>query len=138
MKNKYTESGMICPQWTGDSAIKQFYDDMSPSYKEGTVLGRMNINEQFSPENCCWVPSNARNVVSTRARTLNVDGEEMTMSQWTLAMGYSKNRISDRLRMGWNERDAVLGRPGDHTTHNAIYFVDENGFPIAQDDPRFL
>lgn len=129
MRSKHS-ADTICPEWTGESGIKQFYDDMSPSYKEGMVLGRINVNEPFSPTNCSWIPSNNRNAISPRARMLTADGVTMPMSQWATALGYSKNLISDRLRIGWNERDAVLGRPGDHTTRNAIYFVDDNGFPI--------
>lgn len=129
MRNKYPQE-IICPEWTGKLGVKKFYDDMAPTYKEGMVLGRIDMDEPFCPENCSWISSSHRNSITSRSRMITIDDTTMPMAQWAIALGYSKNLISDRLRMGWNERDAVLGHPGDNTTRNAIYFVDNNGFPI--------
>lgn len=42
------------PEWRGEEGIKQFIEDMFPSYQEGLTLERIDVNLNYSKQNCKW------------------------------------------------------------------------------------
>lgn len=82
-----------------------------------------------------WDPKQA---ISTpiRTRTITHNNDTFAYAEWERALGYSEGVISKRIRRGWTEEEALLGKKSTNVQPcNAIYFIDEEtGKPIAQNE----
>jgi hypothetical protein len=90
----------VAPEWLGTPA--QFYIDMGNKPK-GHSLERMNNDEGYSKENCCWATrkeqqNNRRNTVR-----LEVGGVTHTIAEWAALSGVKVTTINSRLRRGKSE-----------------------------------
>ena len=62
----YGQRGIkVCERWHD---VKNFIDDMYPSYIEGLSIDRINVNGNYEPSNCRWANDNiqARNTQMLR------------------------------------------------------------------------
>lgn len=71
-----------------------FYEDMSPTYKQGLQLDRINNNKGYSKKNCKWVTfsENAKNKQSS----IVYNGEHAEDA--SVRLGGKKSMISQRVR----------------------------------------
>lgn len=74
----------FCERWKD---YDSFFEDMSPSYKDGLTLERIDNSLDYSPSNCRWatLKEQANNRRSNRNLTWN--GETKTMTQWAESLG---------------------------------------------------
>ena len=61
----------VCESWLD---VKNFIDDMFPSYVEGLTLDRINVNGNYEPSNCRWASNNTQNRNTRVLRTNNTSG----------------------------------------------------------------
>lgn len=77
---KYTEKGKRAGcEWRD---FKSFFEDVSPTYKEGLVLRRKDITQPFSKENFIWVTVKEAAQMKTTNRLITYNGETKTIRQW--------------------------------------------------------
>lgn len=97
----------VCDQW---ATFEGFRDDMWASYQDAgsTTLERINVNGNYEPQNCVWASrlDQANNKRNNRVITLYE--KTQTLAQWAAFLGVPRERIRDRLRLGWNIEDALL------------------------------
>jgi hypothetical protein len=100
----------VCEQWLGDHGFTQFMADMGPA-PAGHSIERKDVNGNYCPENCCWIPlaEQARNTRKTIRLTTN-DGRTMRLDQWAAETGIAAGTMRSRLRRGWSPHDAVTTR----------------------------
>ena len=68
----YGERGIIvCKEWHD---IKNFIDDMYPTFKEGLTLDRINVNGNYEPSNCRWTTVAIQNRNTQRLCKTNTSG----------------------------------------------------------------
>lgn len=125
----------VCGAWmeSGSTSIKNFYDDMSPTYQEGYKIARLDPEIGFRPNNCYWEDrSGNMNQYQLSNKFICIDGNNYTASEWNMALGYPVNTIRDRLISGYTDEDAVFGKDSDKQiiSSNAVYFVNEYGRPL--------
>lgn len=47
----------VCEEWLGDNGFMNFYNwAISHGYKEGLSIDRINIEGNYEPSNCRWIP----------------------------------------------------------------------------------
>lgn len=92
------------------SDFHKFYEDMGPR-PEGTSLDRIDVNGDYTKENCRWATwvQQARN--TTCNNLLEYDGELLCIQEWGERLGIKPNSILTRLRRGWTVEEALLKVP---------------------------
>lgn len=103
----YGEKGITyCDEW---SDFKQFYDwAMSHGYSENLTLKRKDVNGNYCPENCCWIPLADQANNRTSNRFITYKGETKTLAQWCKQYGFKWEQVRDRIdKLGWDFERAI-------------------------------
>lgn len=108
--HNYGERGIeVCDQWLSDYA--SFRDwSIKNGYERGLSIDRVDVNGNYSPDNCRWVgcfeqSNNRRNNVR-----YNYEGEMLTLSEISKLTGISYGTLHMRLMKGWSEDRAFHTR----------------------------
>lgn len=107
---------VICNEWKN---FDNFYNDVSPTYRSGLTLDRINNNGNYCKENCRWITKkeqarNTRNI--ERAKHFTYKGITKTIREWAETVGIKRKTLSMRL-LGYNwtiekslTREVQIGR----------------------------
>lgn len=107
-KNYGARGITVCDQWMND--FKSFYDwALSSSYERGLELDRIDVNGNYSPQNCRFV-SRAAQASNKRSSILYTEnGETKCLKEWCKIKGLPYQRIRGRVSVGYSVRDAIYG-----------------------------
>lgn len=100
--NLYGGRGItICDEWRNE--FKSFYDwSISNGYADNLTIDRIDVNGNYSPDNCRWVTMKEQSNNRSTNRFLEYNGERHTISEWGELLGIDSETLSSRLRRGWS------------------------------------
>lgn len=80
---------------------------MSHGYRDDLTIERKDVNGNYCPENCIWIPlkNQARNTRGNHIITY--DGKTMLLTDWTKTTGIDRSTLALRLKKGWTEERAL-------------------------------
>ncbi len=96
----------VCNEWKYNFNI--FFDwAFKNGYKEGLSIERINVDGNYEPSNCKWIPlfDQAKNKRNTRY--IEYNGIIKTIPEWAKILGVSSKNINYRLRAGWSAEEAL-------------------------------
>jgi len=93
----------VCQQW---GSFEQFLSDMGER-PENTTLDRINVDEDYTPENCRWATSKQQSRNRRRSVNLSLNGETRCVAEWAEHLGVSENAIRKRLLLGWSDEKTL-------------------------------
>lgn len=100
---------VMCDEWRND--FKAFYDwAMSHGYSDELTIDRIDNNKGYEPTNCRWVTLAENNRNKPHVKYITHNGKTQTIGQWTKELGLGKETIRERLKRGWTETEALMGR----------------------------
>lgn len=84
--NQYRDYGgrgiTVCNEWRND--FQTFYDwAISNGYKEGLTIERIDVNGNYCPENCTWIPRKHQSKNRRNCHYIFYKGETKTLSEWS-------------------------------------------------------
>lgn len=138
----------LCDRWKDPIyGLRNFYEDMGPSYKMTHDIERYDRNLGYFPENCYWKyrPDMKYDRKPRKEYTCTYDGCTFTCDQWDALLGYNPGLVFRRLtHLDWTTEQILFGKMYydpvyiNHvrTPNNAIYFLDDNGQPDFSIDPQ--
>lgn len=85
----------ICDEWI--NSVEAFIRDMEDTFKEGLTLERIDVNGDYSPENCKWATRIEQGNNRRNNRLIEVFGETMTLAQATRKYNVSTSNLRYRL-----------------------------------------
>lgn len=94
----------VCAAWQKFSG---FYQDMGEP-PAGMSLDRINNDLGYSRENCRWADRKTQARNQRGKRLITASGRTATIGEWAELTGLSVGTIWNRLKIGWDEADAVL------------------------------
>lgn len=99
----------ICDEWFND--FKSFYDwSMSHGYKDNLTIDRIDVNGNYSPDNCRWVDMKTQNNNKRSNIYLTYNGKTQTIKQWAEELNINYAPLYYRYNLGWNTKDTLFGR----------------------------
>lgn len=89
----------ICTDWNNwDNFYKWAIEN---GYSDDLTIDRIDVDGDYSPENCRWVDYTVQANNTTRNVRYTFDGENHTISEWVRLKGISQSALRSRLRSGW-------------------------------------
>lgn len=96
----------LCSEWKD---FQGFYEwAMANGYRENLSIERIDVNGDYCPQNCTWIPleKQAKNRRSNHYLTWN--GETKTITEWGHSLGIKPSVIFTRVdRYGWDAERAL-------------------------------
>lgn len=116
----------VCDEWSGehgydnfcDWAYKNGYDESAP-YGDCT-LDRIDVNGNYSPENCRWADKYVQANNRRNNHIVNVNGHKQTLISACREKGIDYRMVHSRLQRGWSERAAFVNKKGITRTEAEI------------------
>lgn len=98
----------VCEEWHNILAFEKWVHDSG--YKKGLTLERIDVNKDYSPENCKW--ATPREQANNRRNTIYLEyhGETRTISEWAEKLGINHSTLKNRIHRGWTVEKALARR----------------------------
>lgn len=81
------------PRW---EKFEHFEKDMRSSYKNGLSLDRVDVNKNYSKENCRWATSKQQNNNRRDNRLFSYKNLSMTLTAWAKYVGIKRSTLAQR------------------------------------------
>lgn len=102
----YGERGIkICDEWLHN--FMSFYNwAMENGYNDTLTIERIDVNGNYCPENCTWIPLGEQAKNKTTNRIILYNGQKDILSNWCKSLGLNYKTTHNRLSNGWSVEDA--------------------------------
>lgn len=114
-KNYGAKNIKMCPEWKDDFtsfynwAINNGYkDNESQDYNEKYTIERIDVNKDYSPENCKWIKFKEQVVNKSNHAYLTYNGQTKYYAEWEKEFNLPKGTIRGRLRNNWSIEKTLL------------------------------
>lgn len=103
----YGDRGInVCNEWKNDFVA--FYSwAKNNGYHDELTLERIDVNGNYEPNNCKWIPLNEQPLNTRKTKYLTYHGERKTVSEWSKITGIKKNTILNRMRSGYTDEECI-------------------------------
>ena len=96
----------VCEEWLYN--FDAFYEwSMSNGYKNGLTIDRIDVNGDYSPSNCRWVPFREQGYNKTNTRYVTYRGKTKSLAEWANDTGLAYSCLLYRLDHGWDIEKAL-------------------------------
>ena len=104
-KTNYHDRGIkVCDRW---DSFENFLEDMGRSPEGRYSIDRIDVNGDYSPDNCRWADDKTQANNTRRTNYITYNNETMTISQWSERTGIGYKTFRGRLDKGWSIDDII-------------------------------
>lgn len=109
----YVKRGIkVCDRWL--NSFENFLEDMGEC-PEGYSIERIDVNGDYCPENCKWIPLEEQAANKRNNRLLTFRGETLPLRHWAERMGLDEGCVRSRIiDLGWSVDKALTTPSGDY------------------------
>lgn len=101
----------VCESWHVFSNFEEWayqngYADDATKYE--CTIERVDVDKDYCPENCTWVPLKKQGYNKTNTRYIEYNGVKKSLAEWSEETGLPASCIASRLdRFNWSIEDAL-------------------------------
>lgn len=101
----YGDRGItMSPDWS--KSFVKFFEDMGEC-PHGYSLERIDVNSNYSKENCVWIPLVRQQKNKRTNIYLTYNGETMILADWAKRLGVSRQCLRLRYHAGWTHEQII-------------------------------
>ena len=110
-RNKYKIYGArgikICDEWAND--FENFYKwAISNGWKEHLTIERINVNGNYEPSNCCWIPFKEQAKNKTTSHLITINGKTRNLCYWLKKYGVNDSSYYYKRKKGLTDEQIFL------------------------------
>lgn len=90
----------IYEPWLQDFKVFKKWAHLN-GYNDHLQIDRIDVNGNYTPQNCRWVTSKIQSVNRRVNHYLTIDGERKALSTWAEIYSINYRTLRDRLKRGW-------------------------------------
>lgn len=94
----------VCERWLD---FGRFYEDMRDGHSRDLTIERIDVDGDYSKENCRWATNMEQQANKRNNRVLTYKGRSMHLAELCRRTGVSKMKMRDRLAKGMTPEEAV-------------------------------
>lgn len=103
----------VCNEWL---SFENFYSwAMANGYRDDLTIERIDINKDYEPSNCKWIPLKQQAFNKTNTRRLTFNGKTQSLTEWSIELGWKPWVLSTRLNKYHWSVEKALSTPLDTT-----------------------
>lgn len=96
----------VCERWI--NSFENFYNDMGPRPSSKYSIDRIDVNRDYSPENCRWATKEEQLANRRNTRHETVDGVSKPLTVWAKEYGMDYQTALYRIHnLGWDAKKAL-------------------------------
>lgn len=96
----------VCERW---QSYENFLADMG--YRpDGYSIERIDVDGDYEPSNCMWIPHNEQGRNQRRSRRLTYQGRTECVAVWAKLVGLTEGAVRGRLASGWSVEEILDSR----------------------------
>lgn len=90
----------VAEDWLGDSGFVNFLANMGEPPSSQYSIERIDTNGNYCKENCKWIEKRLQSKNRRGNKYISHNGVTMTVTEWSLSLGLSKDTVRRRLSLG--------------------------------------
>lgn len=95
----YGDRGIsVCDEWADYAGFKSWA--LANGYQDGLSIERKNVDGNYCPENCMWIPVVEQPMNTRRTIQVEYDGRKAPVSVWCDELGLNRSTVYTRIRSG--------------------------------------
>jgi len=88
--------------WKDWLDFESFYQwAVNNGYEDHLTLERKNVNGNYEPSNCEWIPQSEQLNNTRRSRLITYNDKTQNLKQWADELGFTYKQLQKRLDSGW-------------------------------------
>jgi len=95
----------VCDRWV--ESFVAFLDDMGRRPSAGHSIDRIDNDGDYDPGNCRWATAEEQCRNRSNTLYLSLNGETMSLPEWSERLGIDQSLIRSRLDRGWSDEEAL-------------------------------
>lgn len=105
----------VCKDWHDFEKFKQWA--LANGYEDSLTIDRIDVDGDYEPNNCRWVGSKVQMNNRRNTRHYEIDGENLTLSEWSERTGIPRSTIYNRMKNGDSFEEAIR-KVNEQEEHN--------------------
>lgn len=102
----YGDRGIsVCKEWDDYLVFKEWA--MAHGYTDDLTIERKDVNGDYCPENCCWIPFKEQTFNTRRTIIVTHDGVSAPVSWWADKLGLARGTVYWRIKKGMSPEEAL-------------------------------
>ena len=103
--NRYGGRGIkVCDRWL--ESFENFLEDMGDRPSKNHSIDRIDVNGDYSPENCRWADNKTQMRNRKNTKIINYKGSVKPISQFCEELALPYRVVYERIKMGWSVEKA--------------------------------
>lgn len=95
----------VCEEWRDYINFRNWA--IENGYADDLTLERRDVNGDYCPENCVWIPASEQPKNTTKTIWVTHDGVTAPVSQWADDLGEVRSTVYNRIRNGMSPEEAL-------------------------------
>jgi hypothetical protein len=97
----------VCDEWRSDYRNFREWAEKN-GYRENLTIERIDVNSNYCPENCCWIPFNRQERNQRRTIRVTIDGVTQPLIDLAEQYGLNPGTVRKRYHSGYRQKEYLL------------------------------